>query len=189
MLVSSDALRILNSKWVHRYFKHNVVKWLLIKRKIRPHLHWSSYIFTALGEKHRKLWIQTDVLLWRSVNGSQPLQYICLLFYRNGSGGEPGSKEAVITVTAARKHIRRGIHFTRKHETQKPGSQWQHGVCFSFHLPHTHALNMVQQSRSPLTLGGLASQPLARTFPGEFRPGMCSWWRSNCNSWERKITF
>lgn len=76
--------------------------------------------------------------------------YIHLLFYRNRSGGEPGP--SAITETGSEEKYIGEIHFTGKHGNTKAGSQRQHGVCFTFHLLHTHALNMVQQSHSPVAL-------------------------------------
>lgn len=80
------------------------------------------------------------------------------------SGGEPGGpKEAVITVTPARKHTGQ-IYFSGKTQNTKAGSQRQHGVCFPFHLLHTHALNMVQHSHSPVTLQSPTSHPPTEHF-------------------------
>lgn len=150
-------------------WKHtgNVVKCLLMKKK-GPSALQLSHIdclphSSVKKEKERKLWIQIDVLVeeWEW----QPAYTSTSCFLETGSGGEPGPKEAVITGTAARKYIR-AIYFTGKHGNTKAGSQRQHGVCLCFHLLHTHALNMVQQSHSPTTLKTLASHPPTEHFLG-----------------------
>lgn len=64
--------------------------------------------------------------------------YIYRLFFRNRSGGEPGTKEAVTTETAARKYIGE-ICFAGKHRTQRLGHSDSMGcvlVSTSYTLMH-----------------------------------------------------
>lgn len=64
--------------------------------------------------------------------------YIYLCFFRNRSGGEPGTKDPVTTETPARKYIGL-IHFTGKHETQRLGHSDSMGcvwVSTSYTLMH-----------------------------------------------------
>lgn len=77
-------------------------------------------------------------------------------------------------------------HFTVKRETQRLGHNHSVG-CVLVSTSYTdHALHVVEQSHSPMTLKTPYFPPCDWTFPGEFRPGMYSWWRSNCNSCEGK---
>lgn len=133
------------------------------------------------GCGYRKLWFQIHVL----VQGERMAASFCfyLLFSWNRSGGEPGPKEAAITETVPKKYVGE-IYFTGKHKTQKAWVTVTAWGVFYF-PPPTHSCI---KYGSTITLSSdsqnLHFPPSDWTFPGEFRPGMCSWWRSNCNSWE-----
>lgn len=124
-------------------------------------------------ERNNRYWIYwIDVLGVCTADSS----HIYLLFYGNTSGGKRAPNDAVTTFT----------HFTVKRETQRLGHNHSVG-CVLVSTSYTdHALHVVEQSHSPMTLKTPYFPPCDWTFPGEFRPGMYSWWRSNCNSCEGK---